>query len=176
MAIPQLAIRTGNMYLDVVHRLHQALRPLTETDADRNPKYSPTPVRNIELAPVIIDRVSTLVAPSIHISMDSSQTANDLEGESSAFIELLNLRVELYLGCDNDNYRLTTQSADLMNDFRQVLSPTHFTGAPISDDAKLVNGGILQWGFDERLRGTPEEILIYIFQVELHHYVYTGGA
>ena len=84
---------------------------------------------------------------------------------------MFELRVELYLGCDNDNYDLTTMTAHLMDDFRQVLSPPHFTSGNISGGAKIANAGILQVGFDPRVRGSADEILVYIIEVELHHEV-----
>ena len=71
MAIPQLAIITDNMYLDVIHRLHEALRMLTLTGADSMATLSETPVLNIELAPVILATVDPGNSPSIYISVDS---------------------------------------------------------------------------------------------------------
>ena len=208
MAIPNLPLDGVNFYLDVIHMVHNQLRQLTLTGDERDAALSKVPVKNIELSPVVVDRLSREDAPSIHISVDSSETANDIDGQLQDFIELLNLRIELYLGCDNDNFRLTSLAATLIDDFRQVLSPNVFVGAPISierlklderneikladgrriylinddtarlvssrplaNDAKIMNAGILQWGFDERTRGTGDEILVYIFQLELHHHV-----
>ena len=178
MAIPSLAINTGNMYLDVIHRVHEQLRLLTVAGADRDLELSDTPLVNLELAPVAIDNAgavtSTLgqqiIAPSAHISVDSTETISDIpDANLSDIVELMNVRIELYIGRDNDNYRLTTKTADLMDDFRQVLSPLAFLGASISDSTQLNAAGILQMGFDERLRGSDQEILVCIFQVRLDH-------
>ena len=187
----------------------------------RDASLSDECVHNIELNPVIIPITADrrgMPVPSINISMDSSQSANDLVGELQAIVELLNIRIELYLGRINSGSSLTIKSTQLINDLRYVLSPTRFIGAPMSKPlsmgahydatefsewrdgatalradnpfgvqqwlasrpsvrdtqppvSKIMNAGIVQWGFDERTRQTTDELLVFIFSVELHHYV-----
>ena len=204
----------------------------------RDKSLSDSCIHNIELAPVVIDRIlrsvvgspDEVISPSVYLSVDSSQSANDLVGELQAFIELLNVRVELYLGEINNNFNMTQRAADLIHDMSIVLDPTKFIGGSIVNpnvdadrmptahydatefnswknaslqlddngqyapltvqewlaskpsikdtsptEAKIMNAGISQWAFDERTRGTGHEILVFIFSVELHHYV-TGAT
>ena len=200
MAVNLQPVGNNNFYLNVINTIHNALfqlhlprYPLANYPNDERmsklSQASDTRVKNIELAPVVIDRVlnpqgvNPVISPSIYLSVDSSQSANDLVGELQAFIELLNVRVELYLGEINNNFNMTQLAAELINDVGIVLDPTEFIGAQISSEnmnmrtgnAKIMNAGISQWAFDERTRGTGHEILVFIFSVELHHYV-TGAT
>lgn len=178
MAIEQLATPTGNFYLDVIYHLHNQLWKLTQLGGPRDTALSAEAdgavVKNIELAPVVMDRVRANAAPSLHISVDSSETANDLEKIVGEFVELLNIRIEVYLNTLNTNTALTVLTGHILDDMRQVLSPNAFVNSELSAGARISNAGILQWGFDERTRGTADEILVYIVQVQLHHFIARG--
>lgn len=283
MALPRYeSITNSNYYLDVIYKIWNALQPLVVLMPDRDSNLSNLPVKNIELNPVIIDRIDTTQGPQIYVSMDSSDSANDLEGTFGTFIELLRIRLELFVGENNDNIELTEESCKLLKDLQYVLNPQDFIGAPLSTsqsamvnivdnqtisssitvadnlssysneirlmvelqngvlsdnnipaairvngenssgttfseyffynrsdlnttrfsnhkfdqitsvssdgfsggkitiqaqigeqsrEAQIIDAGILTWGFDERTRGTPKEVLVLIFQTELHHFL-----
>ena len=285
-----------NFYRDVIYRVHNSLTQLTiplNTNQNRIPG-SPTrdvnlsdhKVNNLELSPVVIDTIDSQLSPSIYISLDSSDSANNEGGVFGDFVEFLFIRIELFVGCDNDNYRLTETSSDLIQDFHYVLNPLNFIGssfagrpenkidildgvtisstltpsntldthrdpldliislekaellnpstpgyikiegtnigntnfsdyiffdqeslgnlkitsnkfksignittegfqsgeitieAPITKrlkPAQIRNAQIVGWGYDERTRGTSNEILVFTFEVELHHDIQNKG-
>ena len=278
-------ITTDNYYEDVINKIWNALQPLTVPDnpnSGRDPDLSDVPVSNIELNPIVIDSTGSSEDPEIYISMDSSASANDLEGSFGTFIELLNIRLELFVGTVNCPEELTIRSTKLLKDLQYVLTPQTFIGAPLSrneatllnllndqplsasiavsnnlsthqnevnlmielyngvllntnipamvqvngenshgtsfseyffydeselnitkvsnhkfaqitsvtsdgfsggditirgqigpqtQQAQIMDAGLLTWGFDERTRGTSKEVLVFIFQLELHHFL-----
>ena len=285
MALELLPIGTGSFYEDVGNMIHNALFQLTLTpEQGRSPKLVGEVVQNIEMDPVVWETLDRDLNPAIYISTDSSGSDNDSVGVFGYFIEVLNFRIQLYLGCDNDNEKLTTRELRLVQDFQEVLKPTVFIGAPIGNnemsgalrivdenaleacvemtnclegtqeyklfisldgarlanatepayikiegqnsagtnfseyifynqatldvpkwsnhkfaqidgifsagfesnggtilvtapissgpkDAQILNAGIAFWGFDEDTRGTSDEVLAFVFDMEVHHYI-----
>ena len=160
MAIEKKPIGTDRYYKDVMYRVHNALVDLTyEPNGNpmRNQNLSDLAVQNIELRPVIIDkpmgmapgstttieRGEDILAPSIYLSVDSFSGLNEEPGTYNEFIEIVNIRIELYVGVDDDNYQLSEKSMELIQDVHEVLKPTDFIGAPFYSEQYLSRTAVM---------------------------------
>ena len=179
MSLDQRPIRRINFYQDVFDATYNAIWEISAGNTSRSAEYSDQIIQNIEMNPVTWTLVenNTLLVPNsndlwVHISVDSSQKINDPNAELQAWVELLNIRLELFLKQrDNDPITLTDRTVKIIDDFQKTLQVTKFVGMPIRPGARINDAGINSWSYDERLRGTNEEIIIFIFQVQVQHYI-----
>ena len=142
MALCLLDTNTNNFYENLFHEVHNQLFQLTLKNSEgRDPRLSiiedddpkGTRLKNLEMNPIVIESMRRDIEPAAFIRADSAGAANELDRVLGDFVEEINIRIELYLGCDNDAKDLTTKTTRLIRDFQTVLNPRNFIGSLFSE-------------------------------------------
>ena len=179
MTLDQRIIHRQNFYQDVFDSTYNAIWEISVGNTSRSAEYSDQIIQNIEMNPLTwtLAQSNIVFAPNsddlwVHISVDSAQRINPPNADLQAWVELLNIRLELFLRQrDNDSRALTDRTVKVIDDFQKTLEVSKFVSTPLEPLARIDNAGISSWSYDERLRGTNEEIIVFIFQVQVQHYI-----
>lgn len=139
-----------------------------------------TPILNINLRPIQPENtIDFNLVPSIYVSVDSG-----LDEDQDPTQDLINnqkedfaIRLEITLNDKNgipdprDFNKvapLTTQTTALLNDIYRLFRDSDFVGLNLSQDAYISRARVARWMFDDRVRGGPDEVIIFILQFTVH--------
>lgn len=143
------------------------------------PTYE-TPILNINLRPIQPENtVDFNLVPSIYLSVDSGEdedqdpTQDLINYQKESFSIRLEVTLNDKNGIPNPNdlstvAPLTTQTTTLINDIYRLFKDSDFVGLGLSQDAYISRARIARWMFDDRVRGGPDEVIIFILQFIVH--------
>ena len=184
----------NNYYADALYRIGDAIGYLTETDTTERQRlgYSDEVIARYVFSPLVwlVDTAGAGIQLNpeshdkwVHISVDSSERITPPGVELAGLTERLAFRLELFLEqTDNNPAELTRRTTKLQSDFRLAFAKSRFLAdpglGPIDNPgtsptgylARIRDADLVRWMYDERLRGTNQEILIFIFQLEVVTY------
>ena len=180
----------NNYYADALYRIGDAVETLTNTDTTERQRlgYSDEVIARYVFSPLVwlVDTAGAGIQLNpeshdkwVHISVDSSERITPPGVELAGLTERLAFRLELFLEQpDNNPAELTRRTTKLLSDFRLAFAKSAFLAFPdlgptaTSEGhiARMRDADLVRWMYDERLRGTNQEILIFIFQLEVVTY------
>lgn len=170
--------RTNNFYTNVIHKVFNYMRQLTLTGADRDPLLSGFEPKDIILDSINFHAEHLPPHQLIYISNDASQSVENVGEIISEVVEDMRIRIEIYLGSSSGQEDLTITKTGVMKDMRYLLSRNNYYGpveecdddGVMTEPARISESRILTYGPHPDTINTGQELLVYLFQVRLHHF------
>ena len=165
--------KPDNFYKDLFNHIYNLMRQLTLVGDERHPDLSHTPINHLILDSINLNQITQIKEGSIFLSEYTSvdrteETRDKIIGE---VVEDFGIRVEVFLGRSSSSLELTDKKTDLMMDMRHILTPENFVNLPLTGGARITDTRIASYGVHGETVNTGSEILVYIFEIKLHHFM-----
>ena len=136
-----------------------------------------TPCYAVVQRPVVVSAIEQeKLIPAAYLSFDGGRINPGIETTLNNVVESLGIRVEMLFrdGAgqdDNGKSRpLSLQVGACVSDIHGLINYNTMKLTSFSEEnVWIINCNLAEWGFDSRFRGTPDEVLIMIFQLDVSH-------
>ena len=176
---------------DIMNRVTSQLQKLLLVDQNDIPIKPPsgslttavantgfeTPCYAVVQRPVVVSAIEQeRLIPAAYVSFDGGRINPGIETTLNNVVESLGIRIEVLFrdgtGQDigGEARPLSLQVGACVSDIHGLINYNTMKLTSFSEEnVWIINSSLAEWGFDSRFRGTPDEVLIMIFQLDVSH-------
>ena len=179
---------------DILIRVRDQLRQLVVEEGQVTPQpngelhITPNPgftgvLRNLDIGPLEtkpVENLPTNLSPAAFVSFDGGRNDLGLDTFLSHIVETLGIRIEVLLNRkigvaiaderEPDGVRprrLSLQASDFLTDLNRLITLNNLRSAVNPDNVTVQEVIIEEWEFDERFRGSEQELLNIVIQAQV---------